>query len=168
MQQEQAIAFDGCASPWMTAEPHSTAKIRGLPCARHRGSWMLHWGRGEVLNSPMCVPERQMCSKSCHCLSCDRTPLPCHAKTDVFKVLPLLVMRSHTTALSCMVHHHCLVMQLHTTACHAIAHHCLVMHGSPPLATSMQAWPAAAEYDDGYVNQGHVCYVNQGHVRPWP
>ena len=122
MQQEQAIAFDGCASPWMTAEPHSTAKIRGLPCARHRGSWMLHWGRGEVLNSPMCVPERQMCSKSCHCLSCDRTPLPCHAKTDVFKVLPLLVMRSHTTALSCMVHHHCLVMQLHTTAALCVVH----------------------------------------------
>ena len=122
MQQEQAIAFDGCASPWMTAEPHSTAKIRGLPCARHRGSWMLRWGRGEVLNSPMCVPERQMCSKSCHCLSCDRTPLPCHAKTDVFKVLPLLVMRSHTTALSC----NCtplLVMRSHTTALSCMVHH---------------------------------------------
>ena len=37
-------------------------------------------------------------------------------------------------ALSCIVHHHCLVMQLHTTAVLCVVHHhCLVVHGSPPL-----------------------------------
>ena len=30
-----------------------------------QGKWMLRWGRGEVLNSPICVPDRQICSKSC-------------------------------------------------------------------------------------------------------